>query len=304
MKKTEARDRLLSMIAPATAVLAKTTPEDAVDAAIHEAFFNQPALRTCLVPGCLRQFDVISCMAGDPPPRPSWSGEGWSSVGVGTIIAGGGHVCPDHKDLVTAHLPGRLQLPNDRWSTNCACGWTAPPQRYYPLLRVLWEQHLLIVTGKLPPEPPLTDPEHRIPLAEHTEATLAELYDRLWDAEGERNDTRDAGRACMLAYQAVSPALGAAQVVFQALRDRMAVDSRDWAADKLDAWLYAILVGWDCENPHPEHVHNDIDCSGNEGLATVARELGIPAEQSVRARYLRHNVVEAMKPAQRKAGDA
>jgi hypothetical protein len=271
------------------------TPDQLADLiAEAEAWRNRPALRDCLVPGCLRQFDIAATMAGKTPARPSWSGKGWSSLGPGSVYPTGGHICPDHRDLVTAHLPGRLQLPNNRWGVNCACGWTAPPQRWHRVVAALWEQHLLTEDGKLPAEPPVTDPEHRVPLDQHTEASLSELYDRLWDSETVGADLRDVARSCMLAYQATAPALGAAQAAFTALRQRMTVDSRDWSADKLDAWLYAILVGWDCENTDPAHVHNDIDCAGNEGLATVARSLGIPPEQSVRARYLRSNVVTAL----------
>lgn len=259
-----------------------------------EAFRNQPALRTCLFPGCLRQFDVISCMAGDPPPRPEWDGKGWASVGTGSILAGGGHVCPDHRDLVNAHLPGRMQLPNDRWSTNCACGWTAPPQRYYPLLRGLWEEHLLTKTGKLPAAPPLTDPEHRITLAEHTDASLAELYDRLWDAEADYEELRDFARTCMLGWTTTVPALLGVRTSLEALRSRITADSRDWAADKLDAWLWALIVGWNCENTDPAHVHNDIDCDGDQGLWNIARAHDIPTDQTIRTGQLRWWIANAI----------
>lgn len=155
--KTEARERLLQYLSVNDTANEGYTPDQLIDDAIHEAILNQPALRTCFFPGCLRQFDVISCMAGDPPPRPEWDGRGWATLGAGTIISGGGHVCPDHKSLVTQHLPKRLQLPNDRRSTECACGWTAQPQRYYPLLRGLWEEHLLTENGTLPPAAERTD---------------------------------------------------------------------------------------------------------------------------------------------------
>ncbi|MDX2986419.1 hypothetical protein [Streptomyces caniscabiei] len=296
-RKHPARERLLLLVSPTDAAAHGITPEDAVADAISEALFNQPSLRTCLVPGCHRQFDMLSCLAGDPPPRESWSGEGWSSVSVGTIVAGGGFICPDHRDLVTAHIPTRVKLPHGRWTVQCACGWTPAPRRWHGVLRSLWEEHLLTAMGNLDPEPPLTDPDHRTPLAQHTDDTLTELYDRLEDAEYERNELRDLARACVAAYGTVAPALTSAQTVFQALRGRMAVDSRDWTDDKLDAWLYAILVGWDCEDTAPGHVHNDIDCAGTEGLADVARHLGIDPEQSVRARYLRRNVVHAMTTA-------
>ena len=262
-----------------------------------DAHTNAPALRTCLFPGCLRQFDVISCMAGDPPPRPEWDGKGWASVGSGTILAGGGHVCPNHRETVTAHLPGRLQLPNDRWSANCACGWTAPPQRYYPLLRALWEEHLLTETGKLPPAPPVTDPEHRLPLTEHTDASLAELYDRLWDAESEYQECRDVARSCMVAYTIAVPALLGVQKSLEGLRSRITVDSRDWTADKVDALLWAVLVGADCEDETPGHVHDD-DCAGEQGLWDLAKKHSIPTDQTIQAHHHRWWVANAIKAAQ------
>ena len=295
--KTAARDLLLSMIAPATAALARTTPEDAIDAAIHEAILNQPALRTCLFPGCLRQFDAMSCMAGDPPPRPEWDGKGWATVGTGSIIAGERNVCPDHKGTVIAHYPRRLQLPNDRWGVDCACGWAPTPQRYAPLLRSLWEQHLLKETGKLPAAPPVTDPEHRIPLAEHTDATLAELYDRLWDAEADYQETREMIRACMVAYHIAIPALLGVHTSLDALRTRIVADSRDWAADKLDAWIWAVLVGWNCENTDDDHTHND-DCDGDQGLWDMARKHDIPTDQAIRTGNLRWWVANAVTAAQ------
>jgi hypothetical protein len=285
------------MIAPATAALARTTPEDAITDAIHEAFLNQPALRTCLFPGCLRQFDVITCMAGEEPPRLEWSGQGWATLGTGSIVAGGGHVCPDHRDMVTAHLPRRIQLPNDRWGLDCPCGWSPTPQRYYRLLQALWEEHLLTETGKLPPAPPIPDPAHRIPLTEHTEDTLTELYDRLEDAEAELQECREVGRACAIGYAAAIPALLGAKTALEALRTRITLDSRDWAADKQDALLWAVLVGWNCEDPDPDHVHNDIDCAGTQGLWNIARQHGIPTDQTIQANQHRWWIANAIKVA-------
>jgi hypothetical protein len=297
-RKTEARDLLLSMIAPAAAALARTTPENAVADAVNEALLNQPALRTCLFPDCLRQFDAITCMAGEEPPRPEWSGKGWATLGTGSIVAGGGHVCPDHRQLITGHLPRRLELPDDRWSLDCPCGWSPTPQRYYRLLQVLWEEHLLTETGKLPPAPPVTDPEHRIPLAEHTEDTLTELYDRLWDAETSYQECREVARACSIAYSAAVPALLGAKTALEALRTRITVDSRDWAHDKLDALLWAVLVGWNCENTDDGHVHNDIDCAGDQGLWNIATQHSIPTDQTIQASQHRWWIANAIKTAQ------
>ncbi|MFG2970837.1 hypothetical protein ACGFZS_46970 [Streptomyces sp. NPDC048288] len=273
-QKTRARDLLIALISPKNADLARTSPEDAVDAAIHEAILNRPALRTCLVPGCMRQYDAVSCLNGDQPPRPEWDGRGWATLGSGTIFPAGGHICPDHRQLVTDHLPRRLKLPNDRWGVECACGWTTTPQTWHGVLRALWEQHLLTEDGKLPAMPPLTDPEHRTPLAKHTDATLTDLYDRLWDAEADYQDLKDFARTCFNLYTTAVPALLGAKTSLEALRTRITLDSRDWAHDKLDALLYAVLVGWDCENTDEGHVHDD-GCAGDQGLWEISSTHGI-----------------------------
>ncbi|MFJ8727688.1 hypothetical protein [Streptomyces sp. NPDC093269] len=296
--KTQARNRLLMLVDRDATTEQGTTPEDIIADAINEAILNQPSLRTCLVPGCMRQYDAVATMTGDTPIRPEWSGKGWATLGSGSIFPAGDHICPDHKQLVTDHFPRRLKLPNDRWSVDCACGWTAVPQTWHGVLRALWEQHILTVTGKLPEAPPQTDPEHRVPLADHTEDTLTELYDRLWDAEADREETRTVARSCMVGYTLAVPALLGVQTSLEALRSRITTDSRDWAADKLDAWLWAVLVGWDCENTDPDHVHNDIDCAGTQGLWDIAKTHDIPMDQTIRAHHLRWWVANAITVAQ------
>jgi hypothetical protein len=54
-RKTAARERLLDFISLAEAANDGTTPDQLVDDAISEALFNQPSLRNCLLPGCMRQ---------------------------------------------------------------------------------------------------------------------------------------------------------------------------------------------------------------------------------------------------------
>lgn len=295
--KNEARDRFTAELG----FVGDPTYEGMLQDVINEAILSQPSLRTCLVPGCMRQFDALSCMAGDPPPRPEWSGRGWATLGSGTIFPAGGHICPDHKETITDHLPQRVQLPGDRWTVNCACGWMPAPQTWHGLLRALWEQHLLTAMGKLPAAPPLPDPDvpgTRIPLAEHTEATLTELYDRLWDAEDGHQELLDFSRSCFLAYQAAVPALLGVKTALEGLRARITVDSRDWAADKLDALLYAVLVGWNCENTDEGHVHNDIDCAGDQGLWTIAKTHDIPTDQTIQASQHRWWVANAIRAAQ------
>ncbi|MFJ5740046.1 hypothetical protein [Streptomyces microflavus] len=278
--------------------------EDQLEALyVHiDSLTNAPVLRTCLVPGCLHQFDVMATMAGSPA-RPEWSGEGWCTLGSGSIFPAGGHICPDHKDLVTDHWPRRLEVPSGRWSVACPCGWSPVPQRWHRLVAALWEQHLLTETGALPAAPPVTDPEHRLPLVEHTEESLAELYDRLWDAEADVPELRSLARACSVGYSLTVPALLGAKTVLENLRTRITVDSRDWAAGKLDAFLWAILVGWNCENADPDHVHNDIDCAGDQTLWTIADQHNIPTDQTMQVSQHRWWIANAIKVAQQIEGD-
>jgi hypothetical protein len=239
---------------------------DQLDALYDEldAHANAPVLRHCLFPGCLREYDIASHMAGNPPPRPSWSGAGWHQT-RGTLTLRSPDVCPDHVAVFTAHMPRRVELTSGRWTIDCACGWTPTPQRWHAVLAAMWEQHVLTRTGRIPEGPPQTDPEHRTPLADLTEETLADLYDRLWDTEDELTQSRDAGRAVYLAYEAQrkhagdqAALLAAVHRALWSLRYNMAHDSRDWAQDRTDAWLYALLVGWDCEQ---QHAHDD-SCPG------------------------------------------
>jgi hypothetical protein len=259
------------------------------------------SLRTCLVPGCLKQYDSIATLTGKEPARPEWAGTGWSTLGSGTVLPSGGHICPGHRELVTAHVPRCVQLPHGRWTVDCACGWTPTPQTWHGVLRAMWEQHLLTEMGNLPPAPPIPDPDApgtRVPLAEHTEDTLTELYDRLWDAEADREETRDTVRACILAYTAAVPALLGARTALEALRARITLDSRDWSADKLDSLLWAVLVGWNCENTDSDHVHDDIGCAGDQGLWDIAKKHGIPTDQTIQANQHRWWIANAIKVAQ------
>ncbi|MFD7541283.1 hypothetical protein [Streptomyces sp. NPDC059819] len=263
-----------------------------------DALTNAPVLGNCLMPGCLRQFDSMATMAGDAPARPEWSGEGWWTLGPGSIFPTGGHICPDHKALVTAHWPRRIQLPSARWSVDCPCGWGPVPQRWHRLVAALWEQHLLAEAGELPPAPPLTDPEHRLPLAEHTEQSLAELYDRLWDAEADVPELRSLARTYTAGYGLAVPALLGAKTALEGLRTRITRDSRDWTADKLDALLWAVLVGWNCENADSEHVHTNVGCSGDQTLWNIARLHAIPMDQTIQTGQHRWWIANAIKTAQ------
>ncbi|MFE1451962.1 hypothetical protein [Streptomyces olivaceoviridis] len=239
-----AYQRLLGLIGVADAMNQGTSPEQAIADAIREAVVNAPSLRNCLFPGCLREFDMAARMNGREPARPSWSGDGWHQVTRGPSP---GSVCPDHVATVTEHLPRTVDLPNGRWMVSCACDWMSRPQAYGGLLRPLWEEHLLLATGQLTAPVTLAETPGRQPLAEHTEATLTELYDLLDDTEHDREETREAAQAMYKAWDWHRHTLGGVARAVNSVCNMMRVSSRDWAADRGDAYLWAVLIGWDDE---------------------------------------------------------
>lgn len=135
---------------------ASTITDDELDElrAQLAAYENTPALRFCLVPTCLRQFDIASWMDSRRPlQRPAWSGKGWKQVRPPVPLSSG-HVCPEHAWLVTAHMPRRSEpsYPG-RVGIVCTCGgWLTEWHHWHGAARGLWEQHLLLVGGLLPPD--------------------------------------------------------------------------------------------------------------------------------------------------------
>jgi len=234
------------------------------------AFRNQPSLRNCLVPSCMRQMDAMSCMAGDPPSRPEWSGKGWATLGSGTIFPAGGHICPDHTAIVTAHFPRRIQLPNGRWTVHCTCEWMPRPQAWHGLLRALWEQHLLTAMGVLPTTPAPPEGLERLPLAEHTDATLTELYDQLEDTDWDRKETYEAAQSMFRAWDWYRHAFDGIARAICAVNNHLRLSQNsgwiDWADNRYNAYVYAVLIGWGCQEPHD---HDD-ECGGDARLLEVA----------------------------------
>jgi hypothetical protein len=227
------------------------------------------ALRTCLFPTCMRQYDVISCMKGDPPPRPEWSGDGWRTLGS-AALSGGGHICPEHVDIVTAHIARPVELPNGRWMVACACDWMSRPQTYGGLLRPLWEEHILTAAGTLPAPQTPEEPLERLPLAEHTEATLTDLYDQVEDADHDSRETREAAQAMFKAWDWHRHALGGVTRAICAVNNHLRLSQSsawiDWADNRYTAYVYAVLLGWGCQE---QHDHDDA-CGGDAALLEVA----------------------------------
>lgn len=94
----------------------------------------------------------------------------------------------------------------------------------------------------------MTDDVERIPLEQHTPETLAELYDQLEDADAFAEEAR---QACQDFYQSLKSLNGLLYGVSRAVtavwnRIRV-VDQRDWTANRHDAWLYGVVIGWDEE---------------------------------------------------------
>lgn len=210
------------------------------------AFRNQPSLRNCIYPGCLREFDMAARLEGREPARPSWSGDGWhqSTRGVST-----GGICPDHVDIITTHMGRPVDLPNGRWMVACSCDWMSRPQTYGGLLRPLWEEHLLLAAGDLDAPVTLAETPGRLPLDDHTNETLTELYDALEDTAHDRTETRDAAQAMYKSWDWHRHALGGASravvSVCNMMRTAATHYERDWTADRHDAYLWGVLIGWD-----------------------------------------------------------
>jgi DNA polymerase III, epsilon subunit and related 3''-5'' exonucleases len=104
-----------------------------------------PALRRCLFPGCLREFDIVAHMSGHQPATPSWSGKGWVHMRP-TILTG--YACPDHAQAIREH---RVTWQHDKdWTTKsltCSCGWSSPTTRWRGVPEASWQDHLLETIG-------------------------------------------------------------------------------------------------------------------------------------------------------------
>lgn len=79
--------------------------------------------------------------------------------------------------------------------------------------------------------------------------------------------------------------------VLEAVNRAMATDSRDWGMARGDAWLYGVLVGWECDD---QHEHNEIDCGG--ALDEMAIRHGWTTAHVDRIRALRRAIYEASPP--------
>ena len=76
--------------------------------------------------------------------------------------------------------------------------------------------------------------------------------------------------------------------MFTGLNDLIVTSSRDWGEYRVDAWIYAVLVGWDCED---DHEHGD-DCDG--AMAEMTARHGWSDEAVAKARRYRAAVRAAL----------
>jgi len=76
----------------------------------------------------------------------------------------------------------------------------------------------------------------------------------------------------------------------EAVQRAIATDSRDWGQARGDAWLWGVLVGWDCEESHDHEMSSD--CEGAM-LDEVATQHGWTAAQRSRIKELRRAIREA-----------
>lgn len=106
-------------------------------------------LRTCVIPGCMRQFDLMATWTGQEPDRESRSGKGWLQC-----RGADGYACPDHAPVLwgddKAHVPQwGYVTPGAPVGSDallrCSCGWDAGKTRFRGHGTVLWQAHALEV---------------------------------------------------------------------------------------------------------------------------------------------------------------
>ncbi|WP_158676919.1 hypothetical protein [Wenjunlia vitaminophila] len=130
------------------------TASNITDAALDDLYARlaaaeqQGCMRTCLVPECRAQMDIVAALEGRVPARPEWDSDGWKLFKAGSVIPGGGYVCPEHAALVDAHRPQAItQADPPAVAARCTCGWASGWYRWHRAARGLWEDHLLRANG-------------------------------------------------------------------------------------------------------------------------------------------------------------
>lgn len=78
--------------------------------------------------------------------------------------------------------------------------------------------------------------------------------------------------------------------VFESLELVLNRSSRDWGDYWADAWLYGVLVGWDCEGAHK---HDDI-CDNGAAMREMAEKHGWDEATVARLRRYRETARRAL----------
>lgn len=71
--------------------------------------------------------------------------------------------------------------------------------------------------------------------------------------------------------------------MFEGLGRLIATSSRDWSTYRVDAWLYAVLCGWDCEE---DHIHDRM-CDDGEAMKEMQERHGWDDETVAKVRRYR-----------------
>lgn len=79
--------------------------------------------------------------------------------------------------------------------------------------------------------------------------------------------------------------------MFDGLARLLFTSSRDWGTYRVDAWLWAVLAGWDCET---DHEHNSL-CDHGGSMAETAERHGWDEQTVAKARRYRA-AVRALGP--------
>lgn len=82
--------------------------------------------------------------------------------------------------------------------------------------------------------------------------------------------------------------------MFEGLERMISTSSRDWGEYRVDAWLWAVLVGWDCEDDH-EH---DETCDDGAAMQEMAKRHGWDGVAVAKARRYRTMVRTARESAE------
>ncbi|MFE3149114.1 hypothetical protein ACFXJ6_21070 [Streptomyces sp. NPDC059218] len=87
--------------------------------------------------------------------------------------------------------------------------------------------------------------------------------------------------------------------MFEGLHALLVTSSRDWGKYRVDAWLWAVLVGWDCND---QHEHDEM-CDASAAMTEMQQRHGwSDAAVSKARRY--HAAVRAVLDGQTASGTA